>query len=259
MKNKSMCWVLVVVLGAGLCTSGCGILFDAAVDHTADEAGDSMARELAAGYTIPVYRAYALGLMAAYFWAGGYWLAWHPYQPGEWTRWKHEIHQASDSNRGGPEQPVLVEKAFLRREADGSEWWRLKAVPEERENAAIFEALFAPERVRIVRLLARMGDGQVQEITFEEGQDELPPVQGFDPQAIEDHAVGTVELATGSLQLSANHVRFEAHDGGQVDFFFSKNVPGGLVKYEFKNRQGDRYTIQLTAHGTGATTELGAY
>ena len=91
---------------------------------------------------------------------------------------------------------------------------------------------------------------------------------GFSPAASAQDAITAplitepmpVEVDSGTLKISANHVSFASKDGsGNLDFFFSDDVPGGLVKYEFKNGQGDRYTVAMTGHGNGATTELGAY
>jgi len=245
--------VLVFIVLISFSFSGC-FLFGEAVDRSTEDMGNRMA----ASMMMPMYKTYAMSLMAAYFWAGGFWLAHHPYEPGEWTRWSHEIERA-----GGDEderQPVQVEKAFLRRNADGSEWWRLKAIGEDAENTFVFEALFSPDRTRLVRLLARMGDKETTEVSFEEGENTFPATNAFEDGWINDHMVGTVNVGTGNVSFSANHVQFSAADGsGQANFYFSSDVPGGLVKYLFENREGDRYTIALTAHGSGASSELGAY
>lgn len=257
MHAKPVRLALVALLSASLTTSGC-FLFDSAIDQAVDQSSDAMAAQAAAGITTPMYKSYAMGLMAAYFWAGGFWLERHAYQPGEWTTWKHEVQQAGDSK--GPEQPLKVEKAFLKRNDDGSEWWRLKAIGEDADSSSIFEVLISADRTRIERLLVKMGGGEVSEIKFDAGEGTFPAPRVFEDQWIGDHAVGTVEVDSGTLKISANHVSFASKDGsGNLDFFFSDDVPGGLVKYEFINGQGDRYTVAMTGHGNGATTELGAY
>jgi hypothetical protein len=258
MQKRTM-GLTAVVLALSLCFSGCGLFLDTAMDSAADEMGRSVGEQIAADMTGPMYRAYAWALMAAYFWAGGYWLAWHPYQPGEWTKWKHEAEEAQ-AEEGAPNQPLYVEKAFLKRNDDGSEWWRIKAFQDNPDETVIFEALFSADRTQVVRLLGKMGANPIQEITFEEGENSFPAPVMFEDGYINKHSVGTVELATGSVSWSANHVQFKAHDAsGQADFFFSDKVPGGLVKYQFANNQGDKYTILLDGHGSGATSELGAY
>lgn len=247
------------VLALSLGLSGCGLFLDTAIDSAADEVGRSAGQQIAADMTGPMYRTYAWSLMAAYFWAGGYWLAWHPYQPGEWTKWKHEAKQA-EAEEGAPNQPLFVEKAFLKRNDDGSEWWRIKAFQQEPEDTAVFEALFSADRTHIVRMLGKLGTNPVQEITFEEGQNSFPASSAFEDHALKEHSIGTVELASGTVNWSADHVQFKSPDGsGQADFFFSDEVPGGLVKYQFSSTQGDSYEIMLDGHGSGASTELGAY
>ena len=257
--KKCIFRLLAAVLALSLCASGCGLIMDTAIDSAADEVGESVGQQIAADMTGPMYRAYAWSLMAAYFWAGGYWLAWHPYQPGEWTKWKHEIKEA-EAKEGSPSQPLFVEKAFLKRNDDGSEWWRIKAFQQSPEDTAIFEALFAADRTHVVRMLGKIGTNPVQEITFEEGENAFPAPNAFEDSALKEHSVGTVELASGTVNWSANHVQFKAADAsGQADFFFSDKVPGGLVKYQFSSNQGDSYVILLDGHGSGAASELGAY
>jgi hypothetical protein len=248
---------IAVVLIVAFSISGCGLILDTTFDQAVVEAEVNVGEQVAAGMMAPVYRAYALSLMAAYFWAGGYWLSWHPYQPGEWTKWSHEIKQARESSQ---QQPLFVEKAFLKRNDDGSEWWRVKAFQQEEKDTFVFEALFSPDKTQIVSMRAKMGDNPVEEVTFEEGENSFPAPSMFDEQVFARHRVGSLEMALGFLDVSAEHIRFSAPDGsGQVDFYFSKNVPGGLVKYHFMNQQGDTYTLQIAAHGTDATTELGSY
>lgn len=251
--------IVAAALILSLAGSGCGMIMGTAMDTAGERIGESIGQELAAGMTVPMYRAYALSLMAAYFWAGGYWLAWHPYQPGDWTKWKHEVREASPGEGERP-QPLYVEKAFLKRQDDGSEWWRIKALQENPEDTVVFETLFSADRTRIVRLLGRIGQNPVTEITFEEGEYAFPAPAVFEEQMLATHGAGRAEIAAAGLSWSANHVQFRAQDGsGQADFFFSPEVPGGLVKYKFTTSQGDSYQILLSGHGGGAASELGAY
>lgn len=246
-----------VGIGNGL--SGCGLIMDTAVNQASDQAGQAVANKIAADLTAPMYRAYALGLMGAYFWAGGYWLAWHPYNPGDWTKWKHEIQEAKKDDQG-PKEPLFVEKAFLRRNPDGSEWWRLKAFQQNPEDTVIFESLFSSDHTKLVRVRGKIGPNPVQEIQYAEGEANFPPPQAIEDPAIKKAKLGTVELSSGTMRWSADHARFTAHDGsGQFDVYFSTNVPGGVVKYEFVNKEADRYTIQLVGNGGGAMSELGSY
>jgi hypothetical protein len=178
---------------------------------------------------------------------------------GDWTKWKHEI-QAAKKDDQGPKEPLFVEKAFLRRNPDGSEWWRLKAFQQNAEDTVIFESLFSADHTKLVKVRGKIGPNPVQEIPYAEGEANFPAPQPIEDPAIRKAKVGKVELTSGTLHWSADHARFTANDGsGQLDVFFSSSVPGGVVKYEFVNKESDRYTIQLVGNGGGAVSELGSY
>lgn len=253
---KSRVLALLAVLAAAPTIQGCFVL-DAAVDQAAAETSDAIAASMTASLRGPMLKGYAMGLFAAYFWAGGFWLAQQPYQPGEWTMWQHTVIEAKESK---VEQPLKVEKAFLRRNEDGSEWWRIKAFGKEAEDIIVLEALFAADHSQIVRLLARIGQDPVSQVEFAEGENAVPSPNTMTDEWINSHLAGEVQLATGTLQVSARHIRFTTADGsGEANFYLAPGVPGGLVKYEFTGADGSRYTVAMVGHGTGATTELGAY
>jgi hypothetical protein len=87
------------------------------------------------------------------------------YQPGQWTRW-----QISDASQ--PEQKVVLERALLSREADKSEWWRIKTINSSPEatDTIILESQFKPLdaeglNMQVVRMRGKLpGDTEGKEL-----------------------------------------------------------------------------------------------
>lgn len=244
---------LALVLAVSFAAQPSCVFIDAAVDQAAEDTGRAVGHELAMSMQVPMLKAYGMALFAAYFWAGGFWMARSPYEPGEWTLWQHKVVNAKNEQH----QPVKVEKAFLARLPDGSEWWRIKAYGEKADDVFVFEAMFSPKRDRIVRMLARFGTGEVNEVQLAEGENSVPSPNTFQEDWINQHVSGTVTVATGKFEFSASRATFTAADGsGQASVYFSDGVPGGIVKYEFVNSQGEQYSVTMIDHGTGARPEL---
>lgn len=205
----------------------------------------------------------------AFTYASGASLFETPYPEGAWTRW-----QLVDSSAAG--ETVQMERALLARLADGSEWWRTKAVisraPAGKGRAAVdtvvLEALLAPEMPRrVVRMRARLpGTGEAREMLPPEGSG-LLGTQALPfrptPESVAAATVGTEQVAG----VPARRVRFGAGDGGVLEWWLSSAVPGGWVKFAGTEPAGAglpglsgkpaTWTLLLVASGTGATSELG--
>ena len=186
-----------------------------------------------------------------YFWAGGFWLVHEPYQPGEWTKWKHEVQSSSQ----GAGQPLFVEKAFLKRCANQNEWWSLKAYGSSQDEHFAFEILLDGKHEKLLRLRAMMGKTQMQELLITEGENSFGVPKSLQSAGLRKHRVGQVSLTSKAGSLLSDHVRL-AGPYGQMDFYFSKKVPGGLVKYRFSDTQSNSYSVLLDEYGKGALTSL---
>jgi hypothetical protein len=184
------------------------------------------------------------------------------YKPGEWTRW--DISQSND-----PDSKQTLERAFLGTAADSGEWWRMKTTVSHKEDdkvvvdTVVLESLFKPmgeSMKNLVRMRGKLpGNKDAQELMVPAGMgmismSSLFPIKPT-PESIQGATVGTENVPAGTESVSAKHVRFGA-GGGSIDWWLSDNVPGGWVKFTGGNGQ-DTYTMQMTGHGTGATSELG--
>ncbi len=188
-----------------------------------------------------------------------------PYQPGQWTRW--EITGGGDEN----EDSGSVERAFLVRTDDGSEWWRMKTISRYeddgrmREDTIVLEALFKPAGdglQQLVRMRGRMpGDKEANEMMVPEQMTTLRSFGMFGTrptkESVDGATVGTESLRTPAGSFTARHVRFGAA-GGRQEWWLTEQVPGGWVKYQAKGEDSeDAFSVTLVAHGSGAKSELG--
>lgn len=179
------------------------------------------------------------------------------YAPGQWTRWR--MSTSSD------EEAMILERAFISRSDDGNEWWRFKMTMGA--DTATMEAMLKPigdGMQQVVRMRARMpGDTEANELMVP--QDAGPIGRygifgGMRPTAesLAGATVGTGPLVTPAGSFTARHVRYGAA-GGRQEWWLSDQVPGGWLKYQVTGNEADeRFTMELLAHGTGATSELGS-
>jgi hypothetical protein len=189
-----------------------------------------------------------------------------PYQPGEWTRW-----QLIDSSN--PEEKTVIERAFIGKTAEGSEWWRTKSLVSYQSDTGatvtdtvVLEGLFKPlgEMVRqLVRMRGKLpGDKEPRELLVPQFMSMLTTsIFPFKPteESIQGATVGTETVAG----VSAKHVKFSGGSGGAtIEWWLSDAVPGGWVKFTGTEPNADddkpaTWTLELVGKGTGAKSELG--
>jgi hypothetical protein len=182
------------------------------------------------------------------------------YKAGEWTRW--EIRDASQ-----PDQHMVMERAMIRRDPDKSEWWRTKTISVDRERAdtIILESQLKPldpdgMTQTVVRMRGKFpGDTAGKELMVPENMSTLS-AQAFGrkptKESIAGATIGTESITVANKSYSANHVRFGS-GGGDMDWWLTDKVPGGLVRVSMANGGEPRWTMSLVGTGTGAKSELG--
>jgi hypothetical protein len=187
------------------------------------------------------------------------------YKPGEWTRWK--ITDSSDSTN-----QQTIERAFLARMADSSEWWRYKTTATREDDGrtvvdtVVLEAQFKVENPyykTLVRMRGKLpGNANPQELMVPQGMGTIMSAGIFGqsrptPESVAGATVGTDNLTVSGAAVAAKHVQFGA-GGGTLDWWLSDAVPGGWLK--FTGSSADKqtsYVMEMTEKGDGATSELG--
>lgn len=185
-----------------------------------------------------------------------------PYQPGDWTRWTTRI--------GGGDMTQETERAYLGKQSDGAQWWRIKTVTRydrQRADTVLLEALFRPEVgnedvQQLVRMRAKLPDNpEPQEMLVPEQWSTWNMMGGFrsrpSPESLEGATVGIESIKTPAGSFIARHVRF-GQPGGTLSWWIDESTTGGWVKFQaMDGGKQPTYVMELVGKGTGATSELG--
>jgi hypothetical protein len=184
------------------------------------------------------------------------------YKPGEWTKWQVTTADNEDVQTN--------ERAFIGRQTDRGEWWRMKTIMTDKgagtADTVVMEALFRPDSTNemmqtLVRMRARFpGNTEAQEMMVPE-QWAMWNMSGSMPrptkESVDGATVGTETVTTPAGTFRARHVRFGS-GGGTMDWWLDDTSVGGWVKFSMMdNEKKPMYTMELVSKGVGAKSELG--
>lgn len=208
-----------------------------------------------------------IGFMMSTMYVSGATMFEKPYQPGQWTRW--QMTQSWNS-----EERTIIERAFLARTEDGSEWWRTSWIDiypdgdgKEMADTVVLEALFKPvdEYVKqLVRMRGRMpGNAEPQELLVPQHLtmlSSLPFPWRPTEESLQGATVGTETVTAGGTSFNARHVRFAGGDG-TIEWWLADDAPGGWVRFRnvqpIEGEEPEVWSMDLIEQGTGAKSELG--
>lgn len=265
-----------LALVAVVTVTGCGSVVSTAIDTAGrrtgevigNRVGNAMGARLSAMWTPHLMQFYTGYMFSLAFHSGSYAPAGAEYAPGEWTRWR-----IVQTGQEGP--PPEFERAFLRREADGSEWWRVRYVVmgddgsgQMKPDTILLEGKFSPDRSELVRLRGKMpGETEAKEMPVEEGTYGYSEPVPLTDESMQGATVGTETISVPAGRFTAQHIRYGNVGGGTLDWWLNDGVPGEMVKYMNSHPQEStsdgstpdpyNYTVELVAHGTGATSATG--
>lgn len=184
-----------------------------------------------------------------------------PYKPGQWTKW--EIQDASQADT-----KMVLERALLSREGDGSEWWRIKSInvsPESSDTITLESQFKKMDETGIAMQVVRMrgklpGDTEGKELMVPQHLSMLS-MTAFPfkptPESVAGATVGTESIKVGSSSYASKHVKFGA-GGGNMEWWLADKAPGGVVRIKFTGQDKDaKWLMEMTGAGTGAKSELG--
>jgi hypothetical protein len=196
---------------------------------------------------MPAFDQVAKAMFAYAFNVNGYWLGQKAYRPGEWTRWK--VVSGSDSHQ--------LEKAFLKQESEGKQWWRVGFVEEE---TVIFEGLFASGVGELVRLRGKFQGDEVSEIPVTQGGPYQKPNQ-LTGESWKGAFVKKESVTVPAGTFRCDYLAYAVPGAGLSEWWLSDQVPGGVVRYLYRESKGSAplYELTLTKFGQNASTILKSY
>jgi hypothetical protein len=183
------------------------------------------------------------------FSAGGLWAGQQSYKPGEYTKFEWVMED---------NQPIVMERAHLKEQDDGKQWWRVSW--EDSEGLWIWEALIDPQTSQMVRMRARDADGNEGEVPVSGQAVYMQPAE-LTKESVQGATVGKEKVTVPAGTFQADHVVYMAATGeGQAEFWLAAQVPGGVVKYLIsKKGEGTIWTSDLIDYGKQATTVLNSF
>lgn len=209
------------------------------------------------------------------FYAGGYAYGYDSFEEGEGVVW--DIRSSADQE----EDTLRVERALLKRTAEGSSWWFLK-YSAEGEDPFVSEALIGEEYELLKFRYRDPETGDIrewipeQEESAEESADESEEEMGeeepdFYRGGYEEFNRGRESITVPAGTYQAEHIlieeSFTVEEEGTsevyiliYEWWISDQVPGEIVRYEWTNTQDESaLTGELVAHNRGYRTQLDSY
>jgi hypothetical protein len=174
------------------------------------------------------------------------------YKPGQGTVW--QITSSRNS------KTTTFERAFLKANADQSQWWRLKITGGKDE--IVYEFLVgADTKVQKVRYKDPQS-GEIGEFIPDQSgsQQQGMPAQPT-RQQLASSLVGTESVQVKAGTFTADHYSYtDPQNGYKGDSWISKKVPGYMVKFTGSNSKNNVTSSgELIQIETGVTTALGSY
>jgi hypothetical protein len=192
---------------------------------------------------------------------GGFWnMGWFgykdvSYKPGQGTIWKF-----TGSGRKSSEEATTFERAFLKANADASQWWRFKV--ESGKDTIVYEFLVGPDTVVKKVRFKDPDSGTVQE--FVPSQDRSQPAAGPAPKSREEMAKYKADKQNVKVQagsFATDHYLYTDDTAqGSAEMWVSPTVPGSMVKSVYTSKKNNETsTVELIQIETGVTTSLGSF
>lgn len=276
MIRKALALALVVTVGSTAFACSTTSIIDRAIGQSVDSAanrvgtrmGDAIAGHLLSNLTPAMMQAYTVGLFQMLFYQGGYQFNFADYEPGQYSQW----------DGTGVDHGDFFEKALLKRNEDGTEWWRVESrgTDNGEEVLVIMEALMSAPDESGLRHIRRMRaqyphEKEAREVPITEGESGQWIVRtdrNLTQESLEGLRVGMESVETRAGRFETEHLRTSHAGFRMLNWWVVRDgsVPGGIIRYNQREllpegQEGDMvYEMNLVGFGDDATTsKLGVF
>lgn len=282
MHTKHRGWTLAALLLAALVVTGCSSMVESlSLTAQAIEQGEARANQAvtdAVGLGALQDSMVASIVYAQVFFAGGYAQGYESFAPGQGVAWELTARDEDGVQR------LEIERALLKRTAEGNSWWLLRYDAEDEEEM-ISEALLDPE-YNILKFRYRDPETDtIREWVPETEEEAAAETESEEEEAMaeagqedyyrgdfSDNVVGTERVSVPAGRFKADHVLIEDHyvaeEGEETEesyratyeWWLTGEVPGKIVKYIWTDESdGSSLTGELLAYNNGYTTRLNSF
>jgi hypothetical protein len=193
---------------------------------------------------------------------GGFWsMGWFGYKEGTYKPGQGTIWKFTGTGRKANEGAMTFERALLKANTNGSQWWRFKI--EAGKDTILYEFLVGSDSVVTKVRYKDPDSGTVGE--FVPSQDrQQPSAAPSGPRSREELAKYKVDKQTVKVQagsFATDHYLYNAEaDKGSAEFWVSATVPGSMVKSVYTAKKDNQTsTMELIQIESGVTTVLSSF
>ncbi len=197
---------------------------------------------------------YQFGAFYSGFWNMG-WFGYKDasYKAGQGTIWKFVTTN---------DKPVTFERALLKVNADGTQWWRFKIDTGKAKETILYEFLVGTDGTATKVRYKDPDSGAIQEFVPSQNQQQQPA--GTQMPTREEFAKYKVDTQTVTVQagsFSTDHYLYtDPQSSGTAESWVSMTVPGYMVKSIYTNKKNNRTsTGELIQIENGVTTALASF
>lgn len=229
---------------------------DQAQEQKNDQSSGQKQQSSSGGGAAMAYQ-YQFSAFYAGFWSMGWFGYKDPnYKPGQGTVWTF-----TGANKKSSE-PMTIERALLKVNADSSQWWRFKL--DTGKEPILYEFLVGADTIVKKVRYKDPDSGAVQE--FVPSQDRQQPMAGpsSGPKSREEMAKYKVDRQTvtvkGGTFATDHYLYTDDQSSGTAESWVSATVPGYMVKTVYTSKK-DKGTMagELVQIESGVTTILGSF
>jgi hypothetical protein len=193
---------------------------------------------------------------------GGFWsMGWFGYKEGTYKPGQGTIWKFTGTGQKTNENAMTFERALLKANADGSQWWRFKI--DAGKDTMLYEFLVGSDGVVAKVRYKDPDSGTVGEFVPSQGGQQ-PSAAPAGPRSREELAKYKVDRQTVKVQagsFAADHYLYTAEaEKGTAEFWVSAAVPGGMVKSVYTaKKDNSTATMELIQIESGVTTMLSSF